>query len=91
MFPQNVQTQRPQSLAKTFRTFIEGAEGSSARFILVVDLTQFTCDSELLCGHEELVLASGEQHSVPVFVSYLQPLTLSLHSLRSCTETRSGF
>lgn len=35
VFPQNVQTQRPQSLAKTFRTIIQGAEGSSARFIFV--------------------------------------------------------
>lgn len=89
VFPRNVQTQRPQSLAKESRTFIQGAEGSVSLIHLCccAESARFTCDGELLGGHEELVLAGCEQRSVPVFVSYLQPLTLNLYSLRSCTDT----
>lgn len=60
---------------------------SSGCFWHWAESARFTSDGELLGGHEELVLAGGEQHSVPVLVSYLQPLTLGLDSLRSCTET----
>lgn len=93
-FPQNVQTQRLQSLAKKSETFLQNPKSfaqseSSVCFWRWAESALFTSDDELLGGHEELVLTGGEQHSVPILVSYLQPLTLGLDSLGSCTETPS--
>lgn len=46
-----------------------------------------TCDSELLCCHDNFLLICSEEQSPSVSVPHFQPLTLGLHSLGSCRET----
>lgn len=46
----------------------------------------FTCDGELLAGHDNLFLICSKQDFAPLFTSHFQPLTLSLYNIWSCKD-----
>lgn len=56
------------------------------RSLIQLQLFFFTCDGELLAGHDDLFLICSKQDLAPLFTAHLQPLTLSLHNIWSCKD-----